>query len=172
MAVDAGCATATGGAMSTLMLRDIQQPPAPAWWPPAPGWWWLAAALLTASLVVYAWRRHHARRRARIEAAFDGPVDAASTPAAQLAAMSALLRRAARQQLGVAATLEGEAWLQALDTPRHRRGRAAPMASASFLDGPGRLLLDGPFRRDVAPEDVAAVRALARARFMDWMGVR
>ena len=157
--------------MSTLMLRDIHQPPAPAWWPPAPGWWWLAAGVLAVSLIVYAWRRHHTRRRARIAAAFDGPVDAALTPATQLAAMSDLLRRAARQQRGIAESLEGDAWLQALDTPRRRRARTLPM-STGFADGPGRLLLDGPFRRDVDPAEVEAVRVLARARFLDWMGVR
>ena len=157
--------------MSTLMLRDIHQPPAPAWWPPAPGWWWLAAGLLAIALLLHAWRRHRARRIARIVTAFDGPVDAAPTPSAQLAAMSDLLRRAARGHRADAALLEGDAWMQALDTPRRKR-QVMPTPSAGFADGPGRLLLDGPYRRDVDAADVAAVRVLARARFLDWMGVR
>ena len=155
-----------------LVLRDIHQPPAPSWWPPAPGWWWLGAALLACALLVYAWRRHRALRRARMAAEFDGPVDRSPTPAAQLAAMSNLLRRAARRHHSDADALEGDAWLQALDTPVSTRLPRAARPSNEFSDGPGRLLLDGPFRRDVDAREVEAVRDIARARFLDWMGVR
>lgn len=154
------------------MLRDIHQPPAPSWWPPAPGWWWLGAALLACAIVVLAVRRHRALRRARIAAAFDGPVDTEPTPSGQLAVMSNLLRRAARKHHHDADALQGDAWLQALDTPRRTRWKRAPVASAHFTEGPGRVLLDGPFRRDVDASEVEAVRAIARARFLDWMGAK
>ena len=36
----------------------------------------------------------------------------------------------------------------------------------------GRLLLDGPYRPDVAAEDAAALRIVARRRYLDWMRVR
>lgn len=158
--------------MSTLMLRDIHQPPAPGWWPPAPGWWWLAAGVIACTCAWIAWRRHRARRHARIAAVFDAQVDAASTPALQLAAMSDLLRRAARAHHADADALQGDAWLHALDTPRRRRGTRRVARVTAFTDGVGRLLLDGPFRAHVDAHEVEAVRAVARARFLDWMGVR
>lgn len=158
--------------MSAIVLRDIHQPPAPAWWPPAPGWWWLGAGLLACAWIVWAWRRRRARRMARIAAAFDGPVDAQSSPAAQLAAMSELLRRAARLHQPDADSLQGDDWLRALDTPRRTRWMRARTRSTDFIDGPGRLLLDGPFRRDVDAAEMEAVRRIARARFLDWMGAR
>jgi hypothetical protein len=74
--------------------------------------------------------------------------------------MSELLRRAGRRANPLADKLQGEAWLAWLD---------AGDARQSFSQGAGRLLLDGGFRRDVDAEDVAALRALARARFIAWM---
>lgn len=143
-----------------LPLRDVHPPLAPSWWPPAPGWWLLAGVLLLAiaALGWWAWRR--ARRRRRIGELFDRTVDAADTPATQVAAMSALLRRAARDRVPGADVLEGEAWLRLLD-----QGLKSPLFSA----GPGRVLLDGAYRPDLAAGDVAALRPVARARFLDWM---
>lgn len=149
--------------MSTgLVLRDIHQPPAPAWWPPAPGWWMLAALVVVAGLGAWGWRRRRMARRARITALFDDALLQATTPAERIAAMSALLRRAARRQHGGADTLDGDAWLALLD------GAAA----RGFVDGPGRLLLDGPFRADVTDAQAAALEPIARERFLAWMGMR
>ena len=144
----------------TLVLRDIHQPPAPPWWPPAPGWW-LLAALLLALVAVPVWRVwSRARRRHAHAALFDRTVRAAGTPAAQVAAMSELLRRAARRRVPHAATLLGEEWLRVLDDG---------LPVAGFVAGPGRLLAEGAYRRDVDPQDVEALRPLARARFLAWM---
>lgn len=149
--------------MSTgLVLRDIHQPPAPPWWPPAPGWWMLAAALAALALVAWAWHRRRTRHRARIDALFDDALAAACTPAERIAAMSDLLRRAARRHHAGADRTTGEAWLALLDGPRPR----------GFADGPGRVLLEGPFRAEVAQSDADALAPLARARFREWMGVR
>ena len=168
----------------TLVLRDIHQPLAPPWWPPAPGWWVLAAVVL---LVLAAWVWFAVRRRRRrraIAAIFDAALDAAATPSTQVAAMSELLRRAARRRDPAADRLHGEAWLEFLDavvepatpTAARRLGRkSAALPSAEpgrFSQGPGRLLLDGGYRREVDPEQVAALRALARTRFLDWMAAR
>lgn len=147
----------------TLVLRGIHQSPAPSWWPPAPGWWLLAAIVLIACGLVswWAWRRR--RRRLALEQLFDLAVERAATPALQVGAISDLLRRAARRQDPVADKLLGDEWLIFLD-----QGLQQPV----FAKGPGALLRDGAFRPDVAATEVEALRAVARTRFLQWMGVR
>ncbi|NLC60179.1 MAG: DUF4381 family protein, partial [Gammaproteobacteria bacterium] len=83
---------------ASLPLRDIHEPVAPPWWPPAPGWW-LVAGLVLAAVVVVAvviWRR--ARESRALLRLFDEEVERATDPAARVAAISALLRRAARER--------------------------------------------------------------------------
>lgn len=147
----------------TLVLRDIHQPPAPPWWPPAPGWWWVAAALLLVAVVVFYLDRRRRQRREAIAAMFDQAIDAAPTPSAQVAAMSELLRRAARRRDAQADRLQGDEWLGFLDA-----GYRHPL----FAHGSGRLLLDGGYRREVDPHQVASLRKIARARFLDWMAAK
>ncbi|MFC3550844.1 DUF4381 family protein [Lysobacter cavernae] len=148
---------------ATLALRDIHQPPAPSWWPPAPGWWLLAAVVLVVIAVLWFWRARRQRKRRAIAALFDQTLAAADTPAAQVAAMSELLRRAARRRDAQADRLHGDAWLAFLD---HDDKPGSP----AFAQGAGRLLLDGGFRREVDAAQVEALRVLARARFLQWMG--
>ena len=144
----------------TLVLRAIHPGTAPAWWPPAPGWW-MRAALLLAVVVTYAvWQRRKRNRWRRIAALFDAAVDSASDAPAQVAAMSELLRRAAHRRSSLADKLQGEAWLAYLDEGDMQR---------PFAQGAGRLLLEGGFRRDVDLQQVAALRTLARKRFIAWM---
>jgi len=143
-----------------LRLHDVHAGSAPAWWPPAPGWW-VALALVGIVLVLLAWRRIRRRRRdAAILRLFDLAVADAGSPSRQVAAMSELLRRAARRKDAGAATLDGEDWLRFLDA-----GLPQPVFSA----GAGALLRDGGFRTDVAANEVDALRVVARARFLDWM---
>lgn len=146
-----------------LVLRDIHVSVAPSWWPPAPGWWLLASFVLLALAALVAWRLSRALRRRRLLAWFDAEVDAAVGTAAQVAAISALLRRAARGRDPGADRLEGQAWLAFLDD-----GVQPPR-----FDGPrGTLLLEGPFRREADPEAVAALRSAARERVAGWMEAR
>jgi hypothetical protein len=142
-----------------LVLRDIHASVAPAWWPPAPGWWWLSAALVLVLAALLAWRVLRARRRRRIERLFDDTVGAAATPSARVAAISELLRRAARQRDPAADRLDGEAWLAFLDAGGPPR----------FEGESGHLLLDGGYRREVGAGSVERLRAAARARFLQWM---
>ena len=143
-----------------LRLHDVHAGSAPAWWPPAPGWW-VALALVGIVLVLLAWRRIRRRRRdAAILRLFDLAVADAGSPSRQVAAMSELLRRAARRKDAGADTLDGEDWLGFLDA-----GLPQPVFSA----GAGALLRDGGFRTDVAANEVDALRVVARARFLDWM---
>ena len=147
----------------TLVLRDIHQPASPPWWPPAPGWW-LVAALLVIVLAVGWWFMARRRRRQRaIAALFDAALAAAPSPAAQVAAMSELLRRAARRRDPAADRYEGDAWLRFLDA-----GGKRPQFSSDV----GRLLLEGGFRREVDATAVAALRPLARQRYLSWMSQR
>lgn len=143
-----------------LVLRDIHPSAAPPWWPPAPGWWMVAAVVVLALAVLVAWRLARARRRRRLLALFDAEVDAVAEPAARVAVISALLRRAAATRDPAAAHLEGDAWLAFLD---------AGQPVARFAGPEGRLLLDGPFRADVDPAAAEALRVLARDRFRSWM---
>lgn len=145
-------------AMATLVLRDVHVPPAPSWWPPAPGWWLVFAALALAGFGIAAWYWLRHRRRRGWMRWFDAMADG-QPPAGQVAAMSGLLRRAARRADASADRLEGEAWLRFLDG---KQGHA-------FTQGPGRLLLDGGYRRDVAPAELVAATAVARARFLELM---
>lgn len=139
-----------------LALRDVRLPPAPSWWPPAPGWWGLG---LLVGLVVLAWlgrawrRFHHARALGR---EFDRHLAGTDDPAAQVMRMAELLRRAALAVDPATAGLHGPDWLAWLDGPR-RQG---------FRQGAGKILLDGGYRRALAPEAAAALRPLARARYV------
>lgn len=146
-----------------LVLRDIHTPPAPPWWPPAPGWW-LVAGLVLLVLAVLGWRRwRRALARRRAEIVFDAALSQAGSPAQRIAAMSGLLRRAARIHVAGADRLQGEAWLQCLDGDDPAR---------PFSVGIGRALLDAGFRRDAGDVDLAALDALARRRFLAWTAPR
>jgi hypothetical protein len=145
---------------ATLVLRDIHQPTAPAWWPPAPGWWFVGAAVLIVALCFALWRRHRRQRLCRIARIFDTAIESADSAPAQVAAMSELLRRAARRRNPQADKLQGGAWLEYLDAGDKRH---------PFTGGAGKLLLEGGFRREANPEEVAALRALTRERFIEWM---
>lgn len=144
----------------TLILRDIHPGTAPGWWPPAPGWWGVALVLAAAVAAYLWWRRRKRLRLRRITDLFDRSVIAMEPPVAQVAAMSELLRRCARQRDPQADRLQGEAWLAFLDS--------VDMPQA-FTEGTGRLLLDGGFRREADPREVEALRALVRRRFLAWM---
>lgn len=144
-----------------LPLRDVHEGTAPAWWPPAPGWW-IVLALVVAIAGLLAWRSRRARRhRDAVLHLFDDAVARAGTPSEQVAAMSELLRRAARRTQANADTLEGDAWLGFLD-----EGLPRP----EFAGGAGALLREGGFRPEVDAHAVEALRRIARARYLAWMG--
>ena len=146
--------------MTPLVLRDVHEGLAPAWWPPAPGWWMVLAAIL-AIAAFFAWRMlRRSRRRAMILRLFDETVAQAATPSLQVAAMSELLRRAARRKHANADTLDGEDWLRFLD---------AGLPQPVFAAGAGALLRDGGFRADVSAHEAEALRIVARERYLHWM---
>ena len=148
---------------TNLPLRDIHSATPPSWWPPAPGWWLVVAVVLAAAAVWFAlWLRRRRRDRA-IARLFDEALAQAGTPAAQIAAMSELLRRAARRVDPQADRLQGDDWLRFLDA-----GLEPPM----FAAGAGAVLRDGAFRREVSPDEVEGLREAVRARFLEWMAAK
>ncbi|MBL8262607.1 MAG: DUF4381 family protein [Xanthomonadaceae bacterium] len=147
---------------STLPLRDAHLPDAPGWWPPPPGWWLVAAAAVVLLVSIALWRRRVRRRREAAALLFDTTVDAERDSAARVAAISELLRRAARRRDPSADRLQGANWLHFLDEgPRVRGAR-------TFAEVGG-VLLDGGFRREVDAAAIEALRPVARARFVALM---
>lgn len=139
-------------------LRSYHLPEPPSWWPPAPGWWLLGLlVLIVAALSIWWYRRRRRRlaaaRQAKRELALLRERFAQQDDAAVYAReLSKLLRRyalVAFPHRDVAA-LTGEEWLRFLDRydTAHR-----------FSDGPGRQLLDAPYRPAALskPEELAAL---------------
>ena len=145
-----------------ILLRDIHQPAAPSLWPPAPGWWIVMTLVLLAGLAIAWWLRRRRLHRLAIERLFDDAMAEAGDGPAQVAAMSALLRRAARRHRDDADQLDGDAWLEALDENTDL---------SLFRSGIGRMLVEGAWQREVAPADIDTLRGIARTRFLQWMGV-
>lgn len=144
-----------------LVLRDVHVPPAPGLWPPAPGWWLVAGAVVLCAAIAgfLGWRRRQKLRS--WQHAFDSAcID--PSPTAQIAGISELLRRAARGVDPKADRLQGEAWLGFLDGEKCR----------DFSEGPGRLLLEGGYRRELPDDSFDRTKALARARFVQLMAAR
>lgn len=125
-----------------LPLRDIHLPAPVGWWPPAPGWW-VALALLAAliGLAVILVRRWRRQTLAKLGVAELKAIEEADLPTSEkLRRLSILLRRvglSAYPRTDVAG-LTGEAWLKWLDQALGR---------PDFSEGPGRLLLTGPYQR-------------------------
>jgi hypothetical protein len=141
-------------------LRGWHFPEPVSWWPPAAGWWVLGllVVLLAAILIRWLLVRYRARAAARaaqrelrdLQAAFATDGDAG----AFARGISRLLRRFAlacfpRRQI---AGLAGADWLAFLD---------AHGGNGRFRDGPGRVLVEAPYRPvDAIPAEelVALVR--------------
>lgn len=156
---------------ANLPLRDIHLPPPPPWWPPAPGWWVLLALALALLALALSWlRRDLVRRRWRsrvleeLERIAAGDPQAVD-PAGCVAAVSALLRRAARLLDPAAAALPDEAWLRFLDA----RLPPTERASAPFHDGVGRALVELPWRRPDDPAFAALDRPALFALARRWL---
>lgn len=141
------------------VLRDIHLPAAPGWWPPAPGWWILAGIVLAVLVVLWrVWSRRRRLAQARVRLVQDFNTLLQQHPesaAARIADISLFLRRAGKRYAPAQHTLRDDAWLQFLDDDD---------AARPFSSGAGRILVDGPYRADVAPADVDALAQLVRER--------
>jgi hypothetical protein len=157
-----------------IPIRDLHLPEAIGWWPPAPGWL-LLLALVAAGLIWLLLRYLKARARgaARREAlrsleALLEDYEAHKDAARFGAGVSALLRRTmiAYAPRSEVAGLTGEDWLRWLD-----KGLAQPQ----FANGPGRKLLELPYRRpdaDVPSSEIYALVTAVRQRVATPLGDR
>jgi hypothetical protein len=100
------------------------------------------------------------QRRRAIVGVFDQTLARADTPAAEVAAISELLRRAARRKDPEADRYEGDRWRAHLDA-----GAREPL----FRGPAGAVLLDGAFRRDVDPAPSPICANAHSRRYLEWM---
>jgi hypothetical protein len=143
-----------------LPLRDIHLPEPISWWPPAPGWWLLLGLLVLSGLVVwfifYLRKRYALRKAALAELKGICEVYQQRKDSHELVkSISVLLRRVCISQFPRAdvAALTGEAWLLFLDS-NLSRGRTSREREDNlrfgFSRGPGRCLIESPYRREEA----------------------
>ena len=149
-----------------LPLRDIHLPDAVSWWPPAPGWWIIAAVLLLGALTTFLVRRHRRlawTRAVRRELRHLGRQFAASNDASELLQGTATLMRRAlidRDGRTAVAAATGAEWLAILDGADPAR---------PFTNGPGKCLVDAPYRQSVTASsiDAAALLKVCERRLLE-----
>ncbi len=127
---------------TSLPLRDIHLPMPPGWWPLAPGWWLLLGFLF----VVMAggiWLRHSLKYKSVKKLAAREFADLRQnqqlSDQEKLQQISILLRRISISAFPRtdSASLTGLRWLEFLDQA---------MDGKPFSQGPGKVLIDGPYR--------------------------
>lgn len=145
-----------------LPLKDIHLPADVSWWPPAPGWWILLGMILLAVAFYFWWRQRQQRiNRSAITLArqelelLQNQYQKHKDGRQFVADLSVLLRRLSisafpRQE---SASLTGDAWLEFLD---------ASLGDDSFSTGPGRILLEAPYRPEVNVEELEPLIAICR----------
>lgn len=137
-----------------LPLRDIHLPAEPSWWPPAPGWWLLLGILIAVLLLGYYLNKKRSYRRlSAVNLARQSLSSLKNQYAEQqdgkaiVRELSILLRRLSISIFPRAdsAGLTGDQWLLFLDQS---------MSDKIFSQGPGRILIEAPYRPDVQVQEV------------------
>ena len=155
-----------------IPLRDLHLPETISWWPLAPGWWIvLGLALIAVGFSLQRYLARRARGAARRSALRQldellTEYEAQRNAVSFAAEVSALLRRAMlayapRQNV---AGLTGEEWLAWLDRD---------LAHPQFVAGPGRALIELPYRNpasDTIDADVYALVTAVRQRVATPVG--
>jgi len=148
-----------------LPLRDIHYPAGVSWWPLAPGWWIVLVLLSIAAAGAWWWQRRKRRLMTSALRVARGEFDrlrsryASDEDAGLLVReLSILLRRLCVSIFPRtdSASLTGERWLEFLDRP---------LPASRFTAGPGRILLDAPYRPQVAAGDIEPLLELCD----DWL---
>ena len=157
---------------TALPLREIHLPDAVGWWPPAPGWWILPILVLLAAGITWYCRILYRRRRysainmarkelARIKSRYTVDRDAGHC----VRSVSGLLRRLCISVFPRAesAGLTGAEWLAFLQGAVQPGAGVGESRDAGQKTGDdrlqhiGRVLLEAPYRRQVAEEDVESL---------------
>lgn len=148
-----------------LPLRDVHYPGDVSWWPPAPGWWIILVVLLIVAAGVWWWQRRKRRLMTSALRLARGEFDRLRSRYANdgdagllVRDLSVLLRRLCVSIFPRtdSASLTGERWLEYLDRP---------LPASRFTAGPGRILLDAPYRPRVAEGDIEPLLELCD----DWL---
>ena len=147
-------------AQVNLPLRNIHATESIPWWPLAPGWWFVLAAVVIAGLLARRWLRLRCERQARVSAFFSAEVSRGETVPSQIAQVSQLLRRAAREHHPSADKLQGDEWLTLLNQGMRDRPFRGELAD---------LLLDGGFRRDVKTREFEHLLQVAERSCVAWV---
>ncbi|MFM8332415.1 MAG: DUF4381 domain-containing protein [Candidatus Methylumidiphilus sp.] len=139
-----------------LDLRDIHLPAPVGWWPPAPGWWLLliGVPLIIVALVwLWRWLRRPTPKKLALQE-LDKIAASRVGQREKVQQIAILLRRTAMSvyRREAVASLIGMEWLAFLD---------APLGGNHFREGAGRLLIEAPYRREVAA-DLDALLDLCR----------
>jgi hypothetical protein len=155
-----------------IPLRDLHLPEFIGWWPPAPGWWLLlACAAIGIGFLLRRYLRSRAHRAARRHALKSLDVllngyEKDRNVVTFAAAVSELLRRTmlAYAPRSEVAGLTGESWLAWLDRD---------LQHPQFVSGPGRNLLELPYRHpeaEIPDSDVYALVSAVRQRMATPVG--
>ena len=148
-----------------LLLRDIHLPEPVSWWPPAPGWWVLLGTGLVIFAVLYFWKKYRIQQQftaLNLAKAEFSAIELLSQTGADtkeiVTRLSVLLRRLSISLYPRAevAGLTGEAWLKFLDNP---------LPTPQFSSGPGRVLLEAPYRPSVNTSEIKPLLEVCR----DWI---
>lgn len=143
-----------------LPFKDIHLPDSISWWPLAPGWWILLSVMIGFIILVIALLRMYFKSSLKkdavkelnyIESMFEKTQDTTQC----VSELSIFLRRVVlsqKQQIH-AAGLTGIAWLKLLD--QH-------LGTSDFSQGPGQILLVGPYQPEVENRDVEQLIKLCR----------
>ena len=151
----------TPAADPLAQLRDIHLPDPVSAWPPAPGWWIVAIiGLIAIGFMVLKYIQHRRQRRYRQLAYADlRVINQHDDQQVFLQQLNQLLKQVALTAyssdnypaLNIEA-MHGEKWLAFLEQSSKHRG---------FIQGPGQVLAEGPYRAQQTDIDKNALTMLA-----------
>lgn len=154
-------------------LRGLYLPEDPSWWPPAPGWWVVFLLCLMALLLILklvkgrrgevegSWQSSALLQHARLKSVFESGAPLNDV----LSQCSVLMRKVALARLprDRSASVQNDAWLQLLDEIG---------GTDQYSNGPGRLLLNHPYQKQIDLErgQVAGLLDLMRTTIVNARG--
>jgi hypothetical protein len=143
-----------------LPFRDIHLPDPAGWWPLAPGWWILFTFLLGCSILAFLWLQKYLQTSLKKDASkelntIEKIYEQTQNATRCISDLSILLRRIvlSQKQKTPVAGITGVAWLKLLDQR---------LGTVDFSQGPGRILLAGPYQPAVEKQNVEELIRLCR----------